>query len=420
MQGSQFNRRDALFNFARTELRDGDLDLSRVVFEVKSLFRADACSILLEGAGEEVLRLSQTTDPLLSKVEVTYLKGDGLTGWVYEVGAPLLVNRADDQVLVEALLERKREGPKFPERNSRGEACCRFLGVPIRTTGRTIGVFRIARGLEEQELTEADQQDLGFFSDLLGIALHSSWDGLLLDTILDSESVAISLTRQEKQKDGTYVPRLIRANPGACRLLGYESKDLIGRDASTLYVPEDYSRIQVGIEKNLKSSVLRSGRSEEGPVELRLIHKDGSHRWVRISYRAFADHRFQHPAIYTIVTFRDQTNSVRLADRHRRFMEMLSSLGIAYFRSSFDGETLETSEAESEILGYSQQEILNLDRRVLYQEPEDRQRLIEKVREKHGSPLRARRRVLRKDGQWAFTEGNLRVVKDTLRGSMSI
>ncbi len=420
MQGSDLDRRDALLKLARAKLRDGDLDLSQVVSEVRSLFRADACSILLEGAGEEVLRLSQTTDPMLSKEEVTYLKGEGLTGWVYEAGAALLVNRADAPDLVEASLERKREGPRFPERDSRGEICYRFLGVPIRTSERTIGVLRLVRGLEGPELTEVDQRDLGFLADLLGIGFQRSWDVLLLDTILDSESFAILVTRQEVQKDGTYVPRLIRVNPGVCRLLGYDSRDLIGRDASTLYAPEDYKQIQAKVENELKSSALRSGRSETGPIELRLIHKDGTYRWVRISYQAFADRRLRNPAIHIVGSFRDQTRSVRLADRHQRFMEMLSSLGIAYFRSSFDGETLETSEAESQILGYSQQEIMNLDRRVLYQQAEDRERLIRKLRENHGNPLRARRRVLRKDGQWAFTEGNLRVVKGALRGDMSI
>ncbi len=408
-------RTEKLHALACRELGADEPDLAAIARELGELFQAAACTILIEEQATQTLRLSASTDPSLGKDNrVVYAKGEGLTGWVFEQGEPLRLARADDRRAVRAATGLERERPKFPERDREGRTTTHFLGVPVRAAAKTLGVVRMSRAVDAPHFTTDDEDALQFFGDLLGIALKRTWELLIAHTIGEAASISIAITRREPQPDGLFVPRLIYVNPGATEILGYDADAVFGCDARKLYATGAYEALHNQLQAKLRE-VVKQGRSELGPVDSALLHHDGSPRSVKISYRLLADRRIRPPEIYTIGVFRERTVEARGQAQHRRLMELLHSMGIAYFRADLDGKVLETSKAEAAILGYSEAEILRLNRAVLFENRRARTKLIRRVRRTEaGKLLPVRQTLRRKDRKRVFTEGYIRTIRETL------
>jgi PAS domain S-box-containing protein len=413
MQAEAAARTARLHALACRELGADEPDLDSIVHELGELFQGSACTILLEEEATKTLRLSASTDPTLGKNDqVIYAKGEGLTGWVFATGTSLRLPREDRETVV-AAIGFDREGPRFPEHDHAGRATTQYLGVPIRAGTTTFGVVRMSRLPETARFTIEDQTALEFFADLLGIAFKRTWKLLVGRTIEESASVAIAITRSEPQHDGTFVPRLIYANPGATEMLGYGGEHMVGHDVRKLYPPGAYEADYQLLKARLHETVERR-RSELGPIDSELLHKDGSPRSVKISYRILADRRIRPPEIYTIGIFRERTAAARSQAQHRRLMEMLRGMGIAYFRADLDGKVRETSEAEADVLGYSENELLNLNRAMLYDDPRDRTRWIDLAQRKAGDLVPVRQPLRRHDGVQVHVEGYIRTVLEPM------
>ncbi len=404
-----------LHDFARCELGGDEPNLDVIAREVCELFGAAACTILLEEKATGTLRLSATTDASLgSEEQVVYDTNEGLTGWVFARGESLRLARADERRAVRDATGLDREGPRFAERAPEGETATQFLGVPIRAGERTFGVIRMSRRSAEARFTGDDEEALQFLGDWLGIALKRTWNLLVNRTIEESASLAIAITRREPQTDGTFVPRLIHANPAALEMLGYEAHELQDRDATDFYAPGAYEEIYGPLEERLLLAN-REGRSELGPVESSLLHKDGSLVPIKISYRILADRRIRPAEMYTIGIFRERIAEARAQAKLHRVLKMLEGMGIAYFRSDFDGNALETSDAEAAILGYTEAELLELNRAAHYENAADREKLMRRAQQaKAGELLPVRQPLRRKDGTKVFTAGYMRKVQESL------
>ncbi len=415
MQTESAARVRKLHQFARRELGGDEPNLDVIACEIGQLFGAAACTILLEEKATGTLRLSATTDASLGCDEqVVYAPNEGLTGWVFAQGRSLRLLRTDERRAVRDAIGLDREGPRFPERTPEGESASQFLGVPIRAGDRTFGVIRMSRRSAESRFTGDDEEALQFFADWLGIALKRTWSLLVNRTIEESVSLAIAITRREPQPDGTFVPRLIHANPAALEMLGYEEDELLGRDASELYAPGAYEAVYSRLEKRL-GRAKRRGRSELKPVDSSLLHKDGSPVPVKISYRILADQRIRPAELYTIGIFRERIAEAHAQAQLSRLLGMLHSMGIAYFRAEFNGNALETSEAEAAMLGYSQEQLLGLNRATHYENIGDRDRLMRRARRaKPGELLPVRQSLRRSDGSTIFTTGYMRKVQESL------
>lgn len=408
-------RTERLHELARRELGAEEPDLDAIVRELGGLFQAAACTVLLEEKATETLRLSASTDALLgTDNQVVYAKGEGLTGWVFARGEPLRLSRADDRQAVLNAAGLDRAGPRFPEHDPSGRATTQFLGVPIRTGKKTVGVVRMSRPADSPRFTAADEAALQFFADLLGIALKRTWRLLIGRTIEESASIAIAITRREPQSDGSFVPRLIYSNPGSREMLGYGSDSMVGLDARKVYAHGAYEALHAPLEAKLHEAI-EHGRSELAAVDSTLRHKDGSLLPVKISYRILADRRIRPAEIYTIGIFREQTAAARDQAQRRRLMEMLQGMGIAYCRSDLDGKAIETSKGEADILGYTEAELLKLNCAEFYDNPRDRASLIERLSNAGSGRLLAVRHALRrKDGTRVQAEGYLRIVHESL------
>jgi PAS domain S-box-containing protein len=405
-----WGRRDALQVLAKRELDSIEPDLHRVVTQLAELFQATATTLLLEEQGE--LRLAASTDPTLGREErVVYERGEGLTGHVFATGQSLRLNDSTNHAEVRRQTGLDRKGPRHPERDRQGATTVQFLGVPIRWGEQVHGVLRMSRTRGEARFTSEDEHTLQFFADLLGIALAHAWDLLLAECIRESVSVPMAVSRRETPIGKQPVPRIILANPGAEKLLGRSRTQLCGLDAREMYAPSAYEEFKPGLLAAFRVA-LSKGRGEHGPVLTRIQRPDGTQCWLEMSFRILANRRVQPPVFYTIGVARDMTEREQQAAQHRGLMEMLDEMGLAYFRSDMQGVTLESGAAESRVTGYPRNEMIGLNRTLLYPSHRDRKILIDRAICRGGRLVSARQQLRRKDGTRFWAEGDLRVLID--------
>ncbi len=207
-------------------------DLHKVVQSLKDLFQADAVTLLLEDGGE--LLLASSTNPELGRdvnQPVVYRSGEGLTGTVFKERRALRLTNANDPNEVYCLCGLRREKPLHPEHDDEGLVTCQFLGVPMRSGDKCIGVLRMSRRGGIARFTKNDETALQFFADLLGNSLIRSWQLLLASGIFDSTSEAIAVSRRQRNDQGETWPKIVKINRGFERLLGMRGDELLGRDA---------------------------------------------------------------------------------------------------------------------------------------------------------------------------------------------
>lgn len=407
-----WTRIERLQALARRTLQNLDWDLRELTRQLADLFHADAATILLEEHNE--LRLAASTDPFLGKDRpVVYLRGQGLTGYVFASKKALRLNNTEDADEIRRVANIERDGPLHPEHDpERGDFTRQFLAVPMLFGGKVVGVIRMSRRGGSARFTPDDEKALQFFADLLGAALAPTWSLLITKSVLESTSDAIAISRYERVGGGATVPRIVAANQGAEKLFGLKQNEILGRDAREIYAPGEYGKIRLGLSLAL-GEAKETGRSEYGPVSSRVRRPDGTLMPVVISFRILANRLVSPPSFYTIGLARDTSESERGAEQHRRILELLDSIGIAYFQADQNRITREPTCTESRITGYSLEELASLPRERLYPDPRQRHSLLEKARRHQGRLIRELEQMRRKDGSLFWAEGDLRIVTDS-------
>ena len=384
------------------------VDPQRIVKRVKDLFNANAVTLLVKEQGK--LYLSATTDSELAKDVVAYDPGEGLTGFILDANRPFRLRNAYDseEVRTQSGGDYKRVPPVHPELISR-EQKPRFLAVPMRSGGEVRGVLRLLREENSPPFTSAEQDALQHLANMLARVMHSSWRLHLADSVMDAETEAICITRNEPGK-GVAVPIMVKADIGAETLFGLSKRQIEGQDARKFYAKNEYKKTQRILEKAIKE------RKEAcGPIRSKVKRFSASEpeiRSVAISYRLVTSPFVQPVTHYTIAVIRDVTDSQIKVEQHQRLIQLLDKQGLVYFRAGKDGRTLESSPAESRITGYSADELKNMHRKELYVEPSDREGLIDTVDRRKGGLVHTRQKFRRKDGTSFLAEGTIHLLND--------
>src|SRR5215210_4555587 len=411
-----WSRIEKLQELARRTLSQKPWDFHAMVSLLCDYF--DAGSVTLFLREREELHLSAATDPYLSSEPlVSYKPGEGLTGYVFETGHSLRLSNSEDPREVFRATGLNRKGPRHAERDSRGAPTVQFLGVPLRFGANAVGVLRMARKEGVARFTQEDEKALQFFADLLGAAVGPTWDLLLNRSILESITEAIAISGWERDAQGHGFSRIVKANPGAETLLGWNEKELVNRDAREIYAPGEYERIRLELD-SAREAARRDGRAEHGPILSKMQRADGTIVPVSISYRLLSNQLLHRPTLYTIGLARETSKIELQAEQHQRLLELLGAMKVAYFRASPEGITQESTPTDSEITGYSPEELKALLREELYPDPGIRERLLNRARDQKGHLLRELVQMRRKNGELFWAEGDLRILKDQEEGEI--
>jgi len=282
------------------------------------------------------------------------------------------------------------------------------VAVPIKAGGRLWGVLELVRNSYLDHFSASDESSLEAFGDLVGSALASWYHYQYFAAITDSETEAIAVTQLVQAPDGNSMPVIVMANPGMLKLLGRTQDELVGRDARAMYVPGAYRLVKSALVDAIKQAK-GTGQGVCGPLASTLLKIDGTPVPVRISFRLRESTHVRPPFRFTLAVAHDQTESERLAERHFRFLELLDAMKIAYFKVDPDGKTLESSETEFSLTGYSFDDLQLMNRKDLYADPRVRETVLETARQSPGKIKRFLLRLRRKDKSVFLAEGDLRV-----------
>jgi PAS domain S-box-containing protein len=392
-------------------IADPPRDLRRLVDELARLFRADEATLLLEEVGELRLAASTGADPGRGEPLVRR-PGEGLIGDVF-IGCAVRLAEVHGGCAIDATASSPQAGAGAGEGDAPADARVHFLGVPLKkpsvqavAPGKAaqvdvVGVLCLTRGRTQAPFTASDEAELTFVADLLGVVLGREWESMILRSVLDSPSEAVAVSRWERTPHGPSRP-IVKLNRGCRRLLGWEERDLVGRDAATIYAPDAYKELTTGLAHAVKRA--RNGQpADHGPVVTRLKRRDGAEIPAEVSYRIVSNRLLSPPTRYTIGFARDVAARERLA-------QLLAALGIAYFRADRQGRTVVSSPAESHITGYSPAELRGLPREELYVDRHERRLLVQKARLGGGAVRAHLQQFRKKNGQRIWVEGDMRLL----------
>lgn len=142
--------------------------LDKVIEVASEVLRFQASSIFLLEPGGETFVLRASVGRLKDRIgQIAYRKGEGCTGWVCEMGKPIL-------------LEQPQMDPRWRGRYLEfpSDEIASFLAVPIMVRGACIGAIRVIRRVSENEyldtrFTESDLRVLVAIAEQLAIGLDS-------------------------------------------------------------------------------------------------------------------------------------------------------------------------------------------------------------------------------------------------------
>ena len=230
---------------------------------IGKLLYAENCFVALHDPTTDLLHWDfwvDKVDPLPPPLPV----GEGFSSYVLRTGQPLL--------LTEELKARMYEEGKFTKSGSDSPS---WLGVPLRTPARTIGVLAVQHYEKEGVYSQRDLEFLSSVGDQIALAIERKRAEKALQ---EAEEKYRSIF--ENAAKGIYqtTPKgeFLAINPAAARILGFSSTDQVTGRTGYGYV--DPNRLGDFLRLIEEEDVLNGFESE-------VYRKDGSRVWVTENVR---------------------------------------------------------------------------------------------------------------------------------------
>jgi PAS domain S-box-containing protein len=175
------------------------------------------------------------------QVPAAHLSGKGFGSYVLKTGKPLLLTEETTKQMYDA-------GHAEPI----GSESPSWIGVPLRTPSRTIGVLVLQHYEETDAYTLHDMEFLTSVADQIALAIERKKSEEAL-----AKSEEIYRTLFNNAPDGILTAGgdavVLDANPSLCDMLGYSRDELVGASAAKFIDPDEISRISSALE------IIRSG-----------------------------------------------------------------------------------------------------------------------------------------------------------------
>lgn len=174
-------------------------------------------------------------------------------------------------------------------------------------------------------------------------------------------------------------------NEAACRLFGYEKIDLLQLDPDQLWASEYRQYVKSKIEEQLVE-----------PFETICQKSDGTHFPAKIGIRQMALRGKLTLSLAIQNISNDKKTEQELIESVLRYRRLFEESNDAIYISGVRGKMLEINQAFLDLFGYTRSEVDDLNARVLYAHPEDRDKFTAEI-EQHGSVSSYEVKLIKKD-----------------------
>lgn len=273
--------------------------------------------------------------------------GKGMTEYVLRTGQSLLANPGTFKELAE------RE-----EVVSIGAESIDWLGVPLKTRDKIIGVLTVQSYTPGCRYQEEHKNILGFVSSQVAMAIERK---KVEEALKESEERYRKLI--ENQGEGTAImspdERFLQVNPAAERIFGVKPGTLQGRSLLEFLDLENQQFIQRETGKRLQG--------HSSVYEHSMVRSDGEKRWLLVT----ATPNFNKDGSYAgaFVIFRDITDRKRaqaaLEESEERYREIFDTISDSLVICDSQGVIVQVNHAATRNYGYSFEEMVGMDTRKL-------------------------------------------------------
>jgi PAS domain S-box-containing protein len=151
--------------------------------------------------------------------------------------------------------------------------------------------------------------------------------------------------------------RWIRANRTLCEIFGYGRKELLARSLPDIAHPEDVAELRSSMQQIL------SGGVQTSSLEIRTLRKDGFSTLVSLTLSLARSGSGRARHITAVVE--DIAGRKQMEDGLRLFRTAVQSLPLGITITDLDGKVLFVNAAEAKMHGYTVDELLGRDARLL-------------------------------------------------------
>jgi two-component system, cell cycle sensor histidine kinase and response regulator CckA len=166
--------------------------------------------------------------------------------------------------------------------------------------------------------------------------------------------------------------------PSIKNILGREPEEIIGRPAQELVHDEDKERVADIIRSSIKK------KTSSVRFQYRFQHVDGHYLWLETECRLRYDANGRYVgAIYGTRDISERKLAEEaLRESEKKFRDVFETSRDLIYICAIDGRVLDANEAAKRFLGYSSEEIKDLNIIDFYAHPEEREALVKEVIEK--------------------------------------
>ncbi len=305
---------------------------------ISKLLYAENLFIALDDPATGLLHFEYWVDKF-DRVPLPRPVSQGFSGHVLRTGQPLMLS----EELKTALLGRG-------EVERKGTSSASWMGVPLRTHSRTIGVLVVQHYEKKNAYSRQDREFLAVLGDQLGLAIERKRaeealiesDRRFRDLFYDAP-----VGYHELDTEG----RITCVNSTELSMVGYSPEEMIGH-----HVWEFIDEGEIANSTFLKKLL---GKAPLGSVERSFRRKDGTFMAVQLDDRMLYDPSGQIVGIRATmqdITARKRTEEAVKASE-ANFKSLFDDAPVAYHELDRDGRITRVNRTELHLLGYTAEEM---------------------------------------------------------------